>query len=117
MKTVGKDNLMRKLRTLDEKLLQIWVDEELGLEDDERWELFVLLLESRVKLLITCRDAGMVLSPEDCMPSWLEKLTSNRKELRLRDLKLLYDEMKQRRNIKTFEEVARLGKREIEGEV
>lgn len=106
---ITKDKLLEKLKTLDERLLSIWIDDNLELHDDERWEIFVVLLETRVELLTTCRDAGVILSPNVCMPAWLEKLTSSAKETRLRDLRLLYDEVRQRKNIQVFERVADLG--------
>jgi len=114
---ITKEKLILKLKALDERLLQIWIDDNLDLHDDERWEIFVVLLETRVELLTTCRDAGLNLGADVCMPPWLEKLTSSRRETRLRDLKLLYDEIRQKKNIKTYENVARMGEREQESEL
>jgi hypothetical protein len=105
---ITREKLFQKLKALDERLLQIWIDDNIELNDDERWEIFVMLLEARVNLLTTCRDAGVKLSPELCMPRWLETLTSSRKELRLRDLRLLYEELRQKKTIKAYEDVAKL---------
>lgn len=105
---ISKDKLLHRLKALDERLLQIWVDDNIELSDEERWEIFIILLESRVNLLTTCRNAGVVLSPEACMPRWLEKLTSSRKEVRLRDLRLLYEELRQKKTVKAYEDVANL---------
>ncbi len=111
---ISKEKLIEKLKVLDQRLLQIWIDDQLDLHDDERWEIFVVLLETRVELLTTCRDAGVALGPEVCMPPWLDKLTSSRRETRLRDLKLLYDEIRQKKNIKAYEEVAQMSQRDQE---
>ncbi len=105
---ITRPKLMEKLKTLDERLLQIWIDDNIELHDDERWEIFVVLLETRVELLATCRDAGIVLSSEMCLPPWLEKLTSTARETRLRDLRLLYDEIRQKKNIQLFERVSKM---------
>lgn len=106
---ITKEKLIGKLKALDERLLQIWVDDNVELNDEERWEIFIILLESRVNLLTALRDAKVSLSPELCMPRWLETLTSSRKELRLRDLRLLYEELRQKKSVKAYEDVASLG--------
>ena len=107
---ITKGQLIGKLQALDDKLLNIWLDDQMDLHDDERWEIFIVLLETRVDLLKTCKDAGVALSPDICMPPWLEKLTSSTRETRLRDLKVLYEEIKNKKSIKAYEDMSNFKK-------
>jgi hypothetical protein len=95
--------LLGKLKALDEKLVNIWLTEENKLSDEEIWEIFVVLLESRVEILKTCRDAGIRLTNELCMPTWLERIVTRKKELRLRDIKILADELRRQQRVSSFE--------------
>lgn len=84
---ISKKDLLKKIEQLDLKLMNLWIGENSDLNDDDIWEIFVVLLESRVELLNVCLDAKVPLTPEICMPEWLEKLTNSRKEVRLHELK------------------------------
>lgn len=99
---ITKENLIAKLGQLDERLLDLWVNEDPDLSDDDRWEIFAVLLETRVELLGVLRSAGVRLSAEACLPPWLEKLTSRKRDIRLRELKSLSDEKKTRQRIAAF---------------
>mgnify|MGYP000882228241 CR=1 FL=1 len=98
--------LLKKLGQLDQRLLNIWVSEDADLSDDERWEIFAVLLESRVELLAVLRDAGHRLTPEICLPPWLDRLTSRKREVRLRELKTTLEEKRSRDRISAYREVA-----------
>ncbi len=100
------ESLLLKLKQLDKRLIDIWLDEDSFLSDDDRWEIFVVLLETRVELLQTCKDAGVKLTPTMCLPSWLERLVSRKKEIRLRELKLLSEGIKARKIIEAYEKSA-----------
>lgn|GEM_PF-1255657 len=84
---ISKKDLLKKIEQLDQRLMGLWLSEHADMNDDEIWEIFVVLLESRVELLNVCIQAKVPLSPEICMPEWLEKLTNSRKEVRLHELK------------------------------
>ncbi len=82
MKRITLDDLVRKLDQLDEALISMWLDDREDFDEtDEAWQKFVSLLEARVELLTTLRDAGMALSREMAWPSWLENLSQSRREL------------------------------------
>jgi hypothetical protein len=102
--------LVSKLKSLDEKLVNIWLTEENKLSDEEIWEIFVVLLESRVEILKTCRDAGVKLTGQMCLPPWLEKIVARKKELRLRDIKLLAEDMRKQKNLSSYQSQAYLSK-------
>jgi len=103
MVRISHQDLIAKLKSLDEKLVNIWLTEENKLTDEEIWEIFVVLLESRVEILKTCRDAGVRLTSEMCMPSWLERIVTRKKELRLRDIKILADELRRQQRVSKFD--------------
>jgi hypothetical protein len=84
---ISKEDLLKKLEQLDHRLMHLWLNENSDLNDDEIWDIFVVLLESRVELLNICIKAGVPMSREACLPEWLEKLTNSRKEIRLHELK------------------------------
>jgi hypothetical protein len=88
----------------------LWLAEDLDLNDDEIWELFVVLLESRVELLKACKDGGMELSPEVCLPQWLAKLTNSQKETRLRELKKLSEKQRNMPKYRAYETTAAIKK-------
>ena len=103
---IRQSTLIAKLAQLDERLLNLWVDENPQLNDDDRWEIFALLLETRVEILKVLRDAGVRMSSEMCMPPWLERLTSRKREVRLRELKTLADEKKKRAKVAVYQGMA-----------
>ena len=109
MKISMKD-LQDKLNRLDERLIGIWLDDQDDereyLSDDEKWEIFVVLLESRVELLKVCKESGIRLSQELYCPQWLEKLVTRQKEIRLRELRLVAEQLKNRKVIQAFEKVS-----------
>ena len=100
---INKDNLIKNLESLDRKLLGIWIEDELDLDDDSRWELFVILLESRVELLKTMKDSGLQMSNDICLPDWLVRLANNRKDVRLRELKQIRENLNHAKKIRLFE--------------
>ncbi|NCN27879.1 hypothetical protein GW915_09915 [bacterium] len=104
---ISKTHLLEKLDQVDVDLLQLWVEDEGEVSDEQKWEIFVELLERRVTVLQTCRNANIKLSQEQCLPRWLARLTQSRKELRLREVKILYDELKRRRNVAKYRKVER----------
>ena len=106
--SMGKHNiiprsLLDKLQALDEDILKLWISDSEELDEDDRWEIFVVLLETRVALLKTCKDAKVKLDAEMAWPSWLERLTNSRKELRLRELKKLFDDLQKQRYLQRYE--------------
>jgi hypothetical protein len=103
---ITKENLLAKLEQLDMRLLNLWVDEDPDLSDDDRWEIFAVLLETRVELLGALRTAGVRLPPESCLPPWLDRLTSRKRELRLRELKSVMDEKKKRAPMAVYRGIA-----------
>jgi len=103
---ITRESLLAKLEKLDRRLVSIWLEDNLELHDDEIWELFVVLLESRVELLKACRDAGLRLSDDEYLPGWLQRLVDSRGDIRIRELKLLQHEMQQKR-IKAYKSVAK----------
>lgn len=100
---ITKEQLIQRLEELDKKLLGVWIEEDLDLDDDGRWELFVILLESRVELLKTMKDAQIPLNNQICLPDWLIKLANNRKEVRLRELKQIRENINHAKKIRLFE--------------
>ncbi len=97
------NSLLDKLQALDEDILKLWIADSDELDEDDRWEIFVVLLETRVALLKTCKDAQVKLDAEMAWPRWLERLTNSRKELRLRELKKLFDDLQKQRYLKRYE--------------
>jgi hypothetical protein len=91
---------------MDQRLVNLWLEDEGILTDDEKWELFAVLLESRVSLIQTCRDAGVLLTREQILPGWLLRLTDRQKEVRLRELKYLSEELKTRKIHQAYERIA-----------
>jgi hypothetical protein len=102
MKITQRD-LLDKLEQLDERLVNIWLADENSLEDDDIWDIFALLLETRVELLKSCKDAGIKLSVETCLPEWLDRLVNRQKEVRLRDLRGVARELEQRRKLRSYD--------------
>ena len=107
MKITAKQ-LLDKLELLDQRILGLWIDEQMEMDDEERWELFALLLESRVELLKSCTEAGLRLPQDRYLPSWLKSMSSQQKEIRLRDLKRLHEQLQNSKNIRTYESIARI---------
>jgi hypothetical protein len=104
---VTPETLLQKLDEIDHALLELWVEDESEVGDEEKWEIFVKLLEARVELVKTCIDAKMELTKAQCFPQWLERLTHSRKELRLREIKILYDDLKRQKQISKYRKVGR----------
>jgi len=102
-KEISPNSLFFKLDALDNDIIKLWLNEESDLSDSERWEIFVVLLETRVALLKTCRDAKLELEPDMAWPTWLDKLSNSRKELRLRELKKLFEDLKKQKYISKYE--------------
>ncbi len=105
---ITANELVCKLELLDQRILGLWIDEQIDMDDEEKWELFALLLESRVELLRSCTDAGVRLPQNKYLPPWLQQLSGSRKEIRLRDLKRLHEQLQNSKNIKTYESMARI---------
>jgi hypothetical protein len=105
---ITRDDLIKKLGALDHQILNIWVDDNVELDDDERWEIFAVLLETRVELLKSVKAAGVNLESEMVLPKWLQKMASARQEIRLRDLKRMHEELQHRKHVKTYEVMANL---------
>lgn len=103
MMPINKNHLIQNLENLDRKLLSVWIEEDLDLDDDSRWELFVILLESRVELLKTMKDAGLQLTNDICLPQWLIRMANNRKDVRLRELKQIRENLNHSKKIRLFE--------------
>jgi len=99
--------LLEKLDQIDSDLLQLWVQDDGEITEEQKWEIFVNLLERRVDVLQTCKNANLNLSKEQYLPKWLERLTQSRQELRLREIKMLYDEMNRQRKIAKYKKVGR----------
>lgn len=106
MKTTP-DKLLEKLDEIDHALLELWVQDEGEISDEQKWEIFARLLEQRVDILKTCIESKIEVSKQQCFPVWLERLTQSRKELRLREIKILYDELKRQRQISKYRKVGR----------
>jgi hypothetical protein len=105
---ISSESLLQKLDEIDHALLELWVKEdENDLSDDEKWEIFVKMLEKRVEILKTCFSAKVPLNNAQCFPQWLERLTQSRKELRLREVKILYDELRKQKKISKYRKVGR----------
>ncbi len=98
---IDKNHLLIKLADIDHKLMNLWINEDVEINDDDRWEIFVVLLETRVEILSVFKDAGIALTAEQCVPQWLEKMTNHRKEFRLRELRQMGERL--RRNKKKYE--------------
>jgi len=102
---IGQKKLIDKLFQIDERLVNIWLQDDLGLSDEEIWDLFVVLLETRVELLRTCKESGVKMTQEMYLPEWLEKLVVSRREIRLREIKLLAKDLKRRRQVLAYRSV------------
>jgi len=100
---ITKEDLLEKLEQLDERLVTIWLNEDNAVTDEEMWDIFVILLETRIELLKSCKDAGIKLSQDVCLPPWLDRLVNRRQEIRLRDLRTVSRELEQRRKIRAYE--------------
>lgn len=96
-------HLKEKLTQLDERMLNLWLIEDNSMDEDEIWEIFVVLLETRVEIIRCCQSAGIQLSQEDCVPAWLESLLENRKEIRLREIRKMSFELKIRKKIAAYD--------------
>ncbi len=103
---ISKSDLLRKLDQLDQRLMNLWLNENTDLNDDEIWDIFVVLLESRVELLNVCIKAGIQLSRETCLPEWLDKLTNTRKEIRLHELKKMAQKRSKGDKYRLYENMA-----------
>lgn len=112
MKKISQDILLEKLEALDDRILNIWLEDADTLTDEERWDIFVSLLETRVGLLKTCKDAGIVLTSEQAVPRWLERLTTSRMTLKRRELRHMDEERKARRHVSVYEGVAKISAEE-----
>lgn len=99
--------LIEKLESLDDRLLNVWLQDHPPLSDDERWDIFVTLLETRVSLLKVCRDAGLALGSEQIVPPWLERLTTSRVAIQRREIRRLDEERKLRQRLGVYETVAK----------
>ncbi len=100
---VTHKDLIKKLEALDERLLNIWLQEDPAVSDEEVWEMFVVLLETRVEILKTCKAAGVTLNPDICLPTWLERLANRKMDLRLREIKVMAENFKKRKIVSKFE--------------
>ena len=107
--SVVAKSLLDKLQALDEDILKLWLADSDELNEEDRWEIFVVLLETRVSLLKTCKDASVKLDAEMAWPRWLESLTNSRKELRLRELKKLFEDLQKQRYLKRYEDRQQVG--------
>lgn len=96
-------DLLKKLEALDERLLNIWLQEDSTVSDEEVWEMFVILLETRVEILKTCQAAGIKLNPDVCLPAWLERLANRKMDLRLREIKVMAENFKKRKTVEKYE--------------
>jgi hypothetical protein len=105
---ITKEDLLKKIDQIDQKLMNLWLNENSDINDDDIWEMFVILLESRVELLGICLHAGVPLTRQICLPDWLERLTDARKEMRLRELKKLANKKSQGEKYRLYENVAEL---------
>jgi len=100
---ISKTHLREKLEQLDERMLSLWILEEEKIPEDEIWEIFVVLLETRVELIKCCLSAGIQLSQNDCLPDWLQRLVENKQELRLREIRKMSFEMNLKKKISAYE--------------
>jgi len=105
---ISKNDLLKKMSQLDQKLMNLWLNDNSDINDDDIWEMFVILLETRVELLGVCTNAGISLTKEQCLPDWLERLTNSRKEMRLHELKKLANKKSQSGKYKLYESVAEI---------
>lgn len=105
-KKISSAELIQKLENVDDRLLNLWLRDDVNLDDEERWDIFVTLLETRVSLLKTCLDAGIPMKPEQCVPAWLERLTSSRLEIRRRELRLFEEERQMKKRLALYESVS-----------
>ncbi len=103
---VIQPKLLKKLENLDDRLLNVWLQDEPPLTDEERWDIFVTLLETRVGLLKTCRDAGIALTDDLCVPRWLERLANSRFSVRRREIRLMEEERQLRKKVGVYANVA-----------
>lgn len=106
MKKISKVDLLRKLDLLDERLLNIWIQDNPSLSDEEKWDIFVILLESRVELLKACRDAGVKLSSAKIVPEWLERLSASRADIKRREIRQYREDTLQRKKLGVYESIA-----------
>jgi hypothetical protein len=105
---ISKKELLQKIEQLDQKLMNLWLNDNVDMNDDDIWEVFVVLLETRVELLNVCIQAKVPLTPEICMPEWLEKLTNSRKEVRLHELKKMAEKKSKGEKYRLYENMARV---------
>jgi hypothetical protein len=107
------EKLLAKLNILDDRILNIWLDEKSHLNDDEKWDIFATLLESRVSLLKLLRESGVRLGAEVCVPGWLERLSSSRLEVKKRDIRKMEMERRSRKNVATYQAISEI----MDGEI
>ena len=105
---ISKQDLLKKIDQIDQKLMNLWLNDNVDMNDDDIWEVFVVLLESRVELLNICRQAKVPLTSEICMPEWLEKLTNSRKEVRLHELKKMAEKKGKGDKYRLYENMAKI---------
>ena len=77
---------LRHLQRLDVKILQLWIDGD-GSLNGSASTLFLSLLMKRIELLQVLRESGEKLTPQVCVPPWLEKFTRSQ-ACSVRDLKV-----------------------------
>ena len=87
---ITRSGLREKLRLLDTQLKAIWLSAEPQDEDDV-WDSFVTLLESRVELLRLCMDVKVELDEADYLPEWLERMAVRMRQRRETELGLSED--------------------------
>ncbi len=103
---ITKKDLRKKLDQLDQRIMGLWMAETSDVTDDDLWDSFVSLLEARVELLNVCIEAGVPMNKEDALPLWLERLTANQKEIRLRELKKLLQKRNNGDKYKRYENIS-----------
>ena len=96
-------DLKEKLARLDDRMLSLWLVDETSMSDDDLWEIVVVLLETRVEIIKCCRDAGVQLSQQDCVPEWLVSLLENRKEMRLREIRKMSFDLQIKKKIASYD--------------
>jgi hypothetical protein len=105
---ISKQDLLKKIEQLDQKIMGLWLNDNCDFNDDDIWEMFVVLLETRVEILNVCAQAQVPLTKEICLPEWLAKLTNVRKEIRLHELKKLATKKSQAEKYKLYESIAEI---------
>jgi hypothetical protein len=106
--------ILGKLLDLDKRIRAFWVDSsESSLAEEDKWDLFLGMLNSRINLLQLCKDVGIELEAHESMPAWLSALVENRVLQRKAEMGISENQKRIINSSKAYRKVSKLSDREV----